>query len=130
MFIIYNNLDFTNLLFTFFEIQGHHMIWGYLPIFFGNFNKNNFNKFDEKNILTITSLSAILSSIISFYLGHYNNFYDFKGIYLLLTIIVFNIQFIIIYGFNKLNIFSLFINLFFVILYVFSSRNIIPQSLS
>ena len=130
IFIIYNNLDFTNLLFTFFEIQGHHMIWGYLPIFFGNFNKNNSYKFDEKNILTITSLSTILSSIISFYLGHYINFYDFKGIYLFLTILVFNIQFIIIYGFNKLNIFGLLINFLLVFLYVFSSRNVIPKSFS
>ena len=42
---------------------------------------------------------------------------DFKGIYILLSVIWFNIQFIIIYGFHKLNIFGICINLIFIIIF-------------
>lgn len=126
-FILYNKLDFKNILFSFIEIQGQHLLWGLIPILTSNFIK--IRPIDKNYIIKTASLTGILNSLFIFYLIDNYVFVNAsaKIIILLFSIISINIQFIIVYGIHKLNIFSTIISLFLGLLYVFSTSNITPN---
>jgi len=124
-YILYNDLNFNNILFTFLDIQGNHLIWGFIPIISANFLKV---KYINKNYIVKTaSLYGIINAISIIYVTHYYNIFNnisSKTFILFLTIMSTNVQFIFIYGFNKLNITSAFMSFLFGILYIFSSSHI------
>ena len=121
-YILFNKLDFGNILFGFIDIQGHHILWGLLPMITANFTI--VNKINQNIIIKTASLYGIInSSVVLSIVYNYGILpgLNLKTLILFMTILSINIQFILIYGFNKLNIISSIFSLSFGILYILST---------
>ena len=129
LFVIYNNFDFSRLLFNFIELQCHHLVWGVFPII-----TNNFTKVKQLNINHIIKISSIIGILNCFLIyGIIFNInpqtFTIKNLILLLTILSINTQFIILYGLNRYNVISSLLSIFLGILYMFSTGYISPNIL-
>ncbi len=115
-FIVFNQYNYKNILFDFYDMQGHHLLWGTIPILFSNFYSNK--KISKKSIIKNSCFYGMINCAIIYYLIF--NFIEFKRKYiLLLAIISLNIQFILLYDLHKLNILSVFLSLIIGFIYVF-----------
>ncbi len=124
-YILLNRLNFGNILFGFIDIQGHHILSGLLPMITANFTK--VNKINQNLIIKTASLNGIInSSIVLSIVYNYRllSWVNQKTLILFMTILSINIQFILIYGFNKLNIISSISSMGLGILYILSTCEI------
>lgn len=118
-------MDFKNILFSFIDIQGHHLVWGILPIITANLY--NINDIKTSYIVKTSSLYGIMNSLlIIYFVNNYRllGFMEPKNAILLYSILSINIQFIVIYGVNKLNIISSVCSFLLGILYMLSTGKI------
>lgn len=127
-YIEYNNYNLDHLLFSFFEIQGHHIIWGILPIFVSNVKCKIIKPSYINNIFVYALLFGILYTIIilnisnSFVNLYYYNI-PYKSAILIRTIVAINIQYLFIFGFQKMITLSCLLSIVAGFLYIYSLVN-------
>ena len=98
-------------------MQGHHLLWGTIPILCSNFYTNN-NNFEKKSLVKKACFYAMVNCALIYYIVF--NFIQFtKQNILFLTILSLNFQFILLYKLNKLNFLSIFLSLIIRFLYAF-----------
>ena len=124
-YILHNNYNLNDTLFNFFEIQGHHIIWGIIPILVGNIKYKN-TTYISPNIIIASSVgigivnSAIISTVsnyVSNYIGNYN--ISIKAIILLLAIISINIQYLVVFGIHRNNISACILSVILGLFYIY-----------
>jgi len=116
-FIVFNQYNYKNILFNFYDMQGHHLLWGTIPILCSNFYTNN-NNFEKKSLVKKACFYAMVNCALIYYIVF--NFIQFtKQNVLFLTILSLNFQFILIYKLNKFNILSIFLSLIIGFIYAF-----------
>ena len=117
IFIACNSYNLQNVLFNFIQIQGHHLLWGVLPILSLNIIDNDICKINRKLICLKSIIYGLSSAFFIQILSEWNNNYEQRFVIFLLTIFAMNISFIIIIGCHKANIcislFSLLIGILY-----------------
>ena len=117
IFIVANSYDLQNVLFNFIQLQGHHLIWGVLPILSLNLIHNNISKLNRELICLKSIIYGISSAFFIQIVSNWVYYYQPRLIIFLLTVFAMNISFIIIIGCYKANIcislFSLFIGILY-----------------
>jgi magnesium-transporting ATPase (P-type) len=117
LYIVYNSCDLQKVLFNFIEIQGHHLIWGLLPIIGLNFNCTNYKQIAIKNIRLYAILHALMNACLIMCISHFLNDNIRKKI-VILTIICININFIILFGYHKSNIIMCILSIILGLMYI------------
>ena len=117
LYIVYNSCDLQKVLFNFIEIQGHHLIWGLLPIIGLNFNCVDYKQIAIKNIRLYAILHAIMNACLIMTISHLLNDNIRKKI-VILTIICININFIILFGYHKSNIIMCILSIILGLMYI------------
>ena len=117
IFIVSNSYDLQNVLFNFIQLQGHHLIWGVLPILSLNLIHNNISKLNRELICLKSIIYGISSALFIQIVSNWVYYYQPRLPIFLLTVFAMNISFIIIIGCYKANIcislFSLFIGILY-----------------
>ena len=117
MFIASNSYNLQNVLFNFIQLQGHHLLWGVLPILTLNVIHNNISTINRKLICLKSIIYGLSSAFFIQILSEWNDNYEKRFVIFLLTVFAMNISFIIIIGCYKANICISLLSLIIGILY-------------
>lgn len=125
-YILHNNYNLNDTLFNFFEIQGHHIIWGIIPILVANIKYKN-TEYTSSNVIIISALfmgivNSVIISIISNYISA--DTISIKSIILLLAIFSMNIQFLLIFSIHRNNIIACISSVLLGVFYIYYNLTI------
>ena len=113
LWIFNNNLNLTQILFNFIEIQGFHLVWGFLPMIFSNLYIPE-TCISFSYIKYIAPSAGFINAILINYLTQ-NKLEIFIA-----TVISININFILFYKYHKINILSISFGLLVFFVYICS----------